>query len=72
MVIGSPHFRACESAKGTPGSCTGSGRARKSTKKPLPYAWLAIKPDNVLSSVISQEEQLREPLTLHRVPGRDE
>ena len=51
IITGSPLFRASESAKGSPGSCTGSGRARKSTKKPLPYAWLAVKPNNMLSSV---------------------
>ena len=37
--------------KGTPGSCTGSGRAGKNHKKPLPYAWLAVKPNNILSCV---------------------
>jgi len=48
-----------------------SGRARKSTKMPLRYAWLAVKPDNMLSSIGNsvgkKEGWLHEPLTLHRV-----
>src|SRR5260370_21663710 len=45
----------------------------KSTKSPFTYAWLAVKPNNTLSSVGNsvgkKEGQLPEPLTSHWFPG---
>ena len=52
IVIGSPLSVASENANGTPWyllCCL--AEPEKSTKKPLPYAWLAVKPNNILSRV---------------------
>jgi hypothetical protein len=72
IVIGSPLSAACENAKR---SVLALVLASTSTKKLLPYAWLVVKPNNMLSSVdmsVKKKGQLCEPLTFHWVPGRDE
>jgi hypothetical protein len=77
IVIGSPLSQACENAKRSVLALVlQSTGTEKSTKKPLQYARLAVKPNNMLSSVGNslgkKEGQLHEPLTLHWVPGIDE
>jgi len=70
-------FSASENAEGTPWCLFWHlAEPEKSTKKPLPYAWLAVKPNNMLSSVGKsvgkKEGWLHEPLTFHWISGIDE